>query len=58
MNSNIVYDYATDNLYILIYKLGVGACATVWFSINLVDFLKTLNKNKIIIKFFIEQKYK
>jgi serine/threonine-protein kinase SRPK3 len=49
MDTNIIYDSDSDNLYILIYKLGEGACASVWFCINLIDFLKTAKNNKINI---------
>lgn len=49
MNSNILYDETTDNLYILIYKLGSGACATVWFAINYVNFLSLVNTLKVNI---------
>lgn len=49
MNSNIIYDNKNDNLYILIYKLGKGACATVWFSIELQKFMKTIKERKINI---------
>ena len=49
MDSNIIYDDKNDNLYILIYKLGKGACATVWFSIELQKFMKNIKERKIII---------
>lgn len=49
MNSNIIYDETNDNLYILIYKLGTGACATVWFSIELNKFMQNIKQKKIIV---------
>lgn len=51
MNSNIIYDEKKDNLYVLIYKLGKGACATVWFSIELSQFMKTIKNKKINISY-------
>jgi serine/threonine-protein kinase SRPK3 len=51
MNSNIIYDEQNDNLYILIYKLGKGACATVWFSIELFKFLQTIKNKKINVSY-------
>ena len=49
MNSNLIYDEKNDNLYILIYKLGKGACSTVWFAIELNKFLETTKQKKINI---------
>jgi len=49
MNSNIVYDEKNDNLYILIYKLGTGACATVWFSIEFNKFMQNIKQKNIIV---------
>ena len=35
MESNIIYDEKNDYLYILLYKLGHGSYATVWFAIEI-----------------------
>ena len=53
MNTNILYDKKQESLYILIYKLGKGSFATVWFSIEIKNFYKnikngTLNDKKNI----------
>ena len=42
MVSNIIYDEKNDNLYLLIYKLGKGSYATVWFSIQLKGFVNNI----------------
>lgn len=52
MESNIVYDEKNDYLYILLYKLGHGSYATVWFAIEIKSFyknIKTYNMNKDIV---------
>ena len=49
MNSNIIYDDKNDNLYILIYKLGKGACATVWFAVELAKFIENIKRHKLNI---------
>ena len=51
MKSNIFYDNKNDNLYILIYKLGKGACATVWFAIELAKFMEIIKNKKINISY-------
>ena len=51
MNSNIIYNDKNDDLFILIYKLGSGACATVWFSIHLQKFMKNIKERKINISY-------
>lgn len=51
MNSNIIYDDKNDNLYILIYKLGKGACATVWFAVEFNKFLLTIKQKKLNISY-------
>ena len=38
MDTNILYDDKTDTLYILIEKLGEGAYATVWLSLEINKF--------------------
>ena len=40
MEDKILYDENVDSVYILVYKLGEGACATVWFAIELKNFLR------------------
>jgi hypothetical protein len=47
MSSNILYDEVNDNLYILVYKLGRGSYAIVWFAIELTKFIKTISLNNI-----------
>ena len=42
MDTNIFYDEKNDDLYILLYKLGSGSYATVWFSIEIKSFYKKL----------------
>jgi serine/threonine protein kinase len=52
MESNIIYDEKNDYLYILLYKLGHGSYATVWFAIEIKSFhknIKTYNMNKDIV---------
>jgi serine/threonine protein kinase len=54
MDTNIIYDEKNDYLYILLYKLGSGSYATVWFSIEIKSFyknLKTNNMNKDIFSY-------
>lgn len=48
MVSNIIYDEKNDNLYLLIYKLGKGSYATVWFSIQLKGFVNNIKTKKKI----------
>jgi serine/threonine-protein kinase SRPK3 len=48
MVSNIIYDEKNDNLYLLIYKLGKGSYATVWFSIQLKSFVNNIKTKKKI----------
>jgi len=48
MVSNIIYDDKNDNLYLLIYKLGKGSYATVWFSIQLKGFVNNIKTKKKI----------
>jgi serine/threonine-protein kinase SRPK3 len=38
MDTNIFYDDKIDSLYILVYKLGEGSFASVWFALELVKF--------------------
>jgi serine/threonine protein kinase len=45
MDTNIIYDEKNDYLYILLYKLGSGSYATVWFSIEIKSFYKNLRTN-------------
>ena len=47
MNTNIIYDEKNDYLYILLYKLGSGSYATVWFSIEIKSFYKNLKTNNM-----------
>lgn len=47
MDTNIVYDEKNDYLYILLYKLGSGSYATVWFSIEIKSFYKNLKTNNM-----------
>lgn len=52
MESNIIYDEKNDYLYILLYKLGHGSYATVWFAIEIKSFhknIKTYNMNKDVV---------
>jgi serine/threonine protein kinase len=49
MSSNILYDEKNDDLYILIYKLGKGGCAIVWFAIQLQKFIQTSKQKKLNI---------
>ncbi|AYV80250.1 MAG: serine/threonine protein kinase [Gaeavirus sp.] len=49
MDTNILYNTKSDSLYILIYKLGKGAYSTVWFSIELSNFVSNLTNKKITI---------
>ena len=49
MDSNIVYDDHNDNLYLLIYVLGKGSFAKVWFSIEFKNFLTNIKNKKINI---------
>jgi serine/threonine-protein kinase SRPK3 len=51
MDTHILYDDKKDNLYILIYKLGKGACATVWFAIELFKFIENFKLKKLIIQY-------
>jgi len=51
MSSNILYDEVNDNLYILVYKLGRGSYAIVWFAIELTKFIQTIKNNKINISY-------
>jgi len=48
MVSNIIYDEKNDNLYLLIYILGKGSYATVWFSIQLKGFVNNIKTKKKI----------
>jgi serine/threonine protein kinase len=48
MVTNIIYDEKNDNLYLLIYKLGKGSYATVWFSIQLKGFVNNIKTKKKI----------
>jgi serine/threonine protein kinase len=48
MVSNIIYDEKNDNLYLLIYILGKGSYATVWFSIQLKGFVNNIKTKKRI----------
>jgi serine/threonine protein kinase len=48
MISNIIYDEKNDNLYLLIYILGKGSYATVWFSIQLKSFVNNIKTKKKI----------
>ena len=47
MDTNIIYDEKNDYLYILLYKLGSGSYATVWFSIEIKSFYKNLKTNNM-----------
>jgi serine/threonine protein kinase len=47
METNIIYDEKNDYLYILLYKLGSGSYATVWFSIEIKSFYKNLKTNNM-----------
>jgi len=47
MNSNILYDGENDNLYVLIYRLGKGACATVWFAVEFAKFMSSIKNRKL-----------
>ena len=44
-----MYNKINDNFYILIYKLGKGACGEVWFAIEFKNFMFNLKKCKIDI---------
>ena len=46
---NIYYDENNDNLYILIYIIGSGASADVWFAIEFKLFVKNIKNKKIDI---------
>ena len=47
MDTNILYDKKLDSLFILIYKLGKGSFATVWFCIEIKNFHKNLKNNTL-----------
>jgi serine/threonine-protein kinase SRPK3 len=47
--SNFIYDEKSDNLYILVYKLGKGSYSKVWFSLEIENFFFKM-KNKKILK--------
>lgn len=49
MYSNILHDEKNDNIYILIYKLGKGSFADVWFCIELNNFYSNFKNNCVII---------
>jgi serine/threonine-protein kinase SRPK3 len=51
MDDNILYDSDTDRLYVLIYKLGEGACASVWFSLEFMNFVKKIKSKKVNIAY-------
>ena len=38
-----------DSLYILVYKLGKGSFAIVWFAIEFKNFLRDINEKKLNI---------
>ena len=47
VKNNILYDKKRDILYILIYKLGSGACSIVWYGLEIENFIdKMKNKKK------------
>lgn len=47
MDTNILYDKRMDSLFILIYKLGKGSFATVWFCIEIKNFYKNIKNNTL-----------
>lgn len=44
----IIYNKTNDYLYLLIYELGSGISSNVWYSIEIKNYIKTLNGNKKI----------
>ncbi len=64
VNTNFLYDENKDNLYILIYKLGKGSYAEVWFSLEFEKFLyysrikKSYNIKAKALKIHMDDSYK
>lgn len=48
IDSNFLYNEQKDNLYILIYKLGSGSYATIWYSFEIENFYSKIKNNKPI----------
>ena len=48
VESNLLYDENKDTLYVLIYILGKGAYAVVWFSLEIKNFFSKLKNKKIL----------
>ena len=46
MDSNIIYNENEDCLYILIYILGEGSYATIWFTLEIPKFISSIKSKK------------
>jgi serine/threonine protein kinase len=44
--NKIIYNEKLDIIYLLIYVLGSGTSSTIWYCIEIKDYVKTLKQNK------------
>lgn len=63
--NKIIYNEKLDIIYLLIYALGSGTSAKIWYCIEIKDYVKSLKQNKgkfnidcKALKIFKEERYK